>query len=1175
MALQYNLLSLLLSIVLSEAAVGKVLYVKPFNGTSTVCPLDHPCCMIDEYASRMDRYISTNGTTFVFLPGVHKLSRDFDVSGIRKLAMHAYGSSTNNDDRELVNSITDSQCSVVCTKPAMINVYNVSELEVSHLEFRSCGRNYAALSISNITTARIIGCCVKDTLYSTALNILHILNLSIENCSFVNNTSGYGGGVMVSHTGAQFLGENAFIDNRALSSYGGGVHLQNSTVKFDGQSQFYKNSAKKGGGGLYSYYSDVALVGKVDFIKCSAIIGGGVLAEKSSVTFHGNSTFTNNTCSPASGSGGALMNWKGKMEFFGVATFEGNAAEGRGGAVYTKNSKMHLSGNLVFKRNNSTFGGAILIEESVVENNGTLLLDSNSAHDFGGAIDLYANSTFQNSGMAVLSNNTANDGGAINFALESSISLLSGTNISFLDNHSDRNGGAILVYDVAVELYCLKPEDVKNYMQDCFLQVPNKISDIHLFFQGNRAQGGGDDLFGGFIENRCKLKNNMKPFEVLKNITYGNPPNVSSPPFQICLCPNDRDTANCSEKLTIVEVFPGQKFHVTVLAVGQCEGPVPAVLKIDMGLKSKGHISPSDRVQNTTLQCTPLNITAFSKDPTVDITVTANTCGGKYDVGKRMVIRLRFKKCQLPFIMDNSTESCTCHKAKELKTYGVTCEINNQTVNKKEDSVSGWIGYEDCKGQSNQSCLIGFILHHICPFHYCSSNQFVSFHINNTEKQCAPNRVGLLCGACDAANGYSSMLGSARCSKCSNMYLLLLIVFAAAGIGLLILLFVSKITITSGALSGVIFYVNLFNLYINTFIPSVGSSSIVIKVLAWLNLEVGFETCLFNGLDMYAKAWLQFLFPAYILLLVALMISISNYPSWASKMLGTNPVAILATLILLSFNNLSEVVIHVLSYSRLEYLSGEVKSTVWWYDGNITYLEGRHIPLFIFAVLVSVLFIIPYTLLLLLGHWLQAKSDLVVFSWIRNPKWKYFLDNYHAPYKKNHRYWPGLLLVARLVLMLISALNPVNDPAVNLMAMALLIALLLMWMVVSGGIYKNRHLDTLEASFFLNLLLVAVVTFYNISKYGRESIALQQAVGYSSVSLFLLTFVAIVLKHLMQGTRFEKKVSQSLKYLLHWSSRRENSFNENYVNGSEQRTYGTTVVTLGESDALLSTFTHR
>ena len=92
---------------------------------------------------------------------------------------------------------------------------------------------------------------------------------------------------------------------------------------------------------------------------------------------------------------------------------------------------------------------------------------------------------------------------------------------------------------------------------------------------------------------------------------------------------------------------------------------------------------------------------------------------------------------------------------------------------------------------------------------------------------------------------------------------------------------------------------------------------------------------------------------------------------------------------------------------------------VWLYDANIDYLSGKHIPLFIVAVLVFLFLFLPYTLLLLFGQWLQAISHLRLFLWVSNTRLKAFMDSYHAPYKAKHCYWPGLLLVLWFVLLLV------------------------------------------------------------------------------------------------------------------------------------------------------------
>ena len=48
-------------------------------------------------------------------------------------------------------------------------------------------------------------------------------------------------------------------------------------------------------------------------------------------------------------------------------------------------------------------------------------------------------------------------------------------------------------------------------------------------------------------------------------------------------------------------------------------------------------------------------------------------------------------------------------------------------------------------------------------------------------------------------------------------------------------------------------------------------NSLVVRAssyFSWLNLDLGIEVCLFDGLDGYWNTWLQFAFPAYLFLLM-------------------------------------------------------------------------------------------------------------------------------------------------------------------------------------------------------------------------------------------------------------------------------------------------------------------
>ena len=196
-------------------------------------------------------------------------------------------------------------------------------------------------------------------------------------------------------------------------------------------------------------------------------------------------------------------------------------------------------------------------------------------------------------------------------------------------------------------------------------------------------------------------------------------------------------------------------------------------------------------------------------------------------------------------------------------------------------------------------------------------------------------------------------------------------------------------------------------------------------------MDLGIETCFYDGMTIYAFTWLQFLFPFYVWFLVALIILLSRFSDRVANSLGSNPVATLATLLLLSYSKILRSVIAVFTVAQLEYPDGTYKH-VWLYDGSVPYFQrSDHIVLGTFAIMISFFLFLPYTVLLFGGHWLQACSHRWMFSWLN--RIKPFMDAYHAPYKKHTRFWVGLLLLVRCTIFLVSALNTLGNNKLTLL----------------------------------------------------------------------------------------------------------------------------------------------
>ena len=127
-----------------------------------------------------------------------------------------------------------------------------------------------------------------------------------------------------------------------------------------------------------------------------------------------------------------------------------------------------------------------------------------------------------------------------------------------------------------------------------------------------------------------------------------------------------------------------------------------------------------------------------------------------------------------------------------------------------------------------------------CPLNYCNIVK-CNASLNNSDTQCSYNHSGILCGACQP--GLSLALGSERCLPCYNKYLALLIPFKLAG-PVLVGFKLIDLTVSQGTMNGLIFYVNVIQANCYIFLPR-RSTHVLSVFIAWLNLDVGVETCTF------------------------------------------------------------------------------------------------------------------------------------------------------------------------------------------------------------------------------------------------------------------------------------------------------------------------------------------
>ena len=847
----------------------------------------------------------------------------------------------------------------------------------------------------------------------------------------------------------------------------------------------------------------------------------GVLSLYSSrITFSGSCYFINNTGDVSI----AYLLHQSTVIFHEEVKFIGNKANWAI-VIIAKNSTMKFQQTAELVENKGKEGGAIALydgSELIIGKKSNVSFLRNHAQLNGGAI-LVDDSTMvvESEAKMAFTENEAYNGGAIAFQNGAIITLESHSQITFISNHAQQYGGAL--YVVLIEEPTLKLKFYWSiYSIRCFVQLPSKISPQaipSLIFSNNTADSAGSSLYGGWIEF-CTTSTGTSGVLLYKSIfNFQEAPRlstVSSYPTRVCIC--IKDHPDCSITLYDVTAYPGEKFQISAVAVGQMFGTVPFIVyskltSVNSWTSSPTQIKALEKTQSVERACTNLTYTIVSSHQIEQMILTVDKLPTQYDLPrnklpltlKDLCLNIHLKSCPMGFELNNSL--CICHP--QLQQHGMNCSINTQKIYRQSPT---WINVTFTNGSQN-----GILVHDHCPFDFCKIDSF-DLNLEDPDEQCAFNRSGILCGACQ--NNRSHVFGTSTCRECSNLWTLLWVpVIALAGIALVVLLILLNLTVTVGTINGLIFYANIVRANHATFFPPNTTNSFLSWFIAWINLDLGIETCFYNGLDAYVKTWLQFVFPLYIWFLVIAIIVLSHYYTLAARLSGRNAVPVLATLFLLSYAKLLRIFITVFSFTRIKYPDKSVN--VWLYDGNVNYLEGKHIPLLVAAVVLLLAISVPYTGILLFIQCFQKLSTHKLLSWIH--KLKPLFDAYTGPYKDRHRYWTGLLLLVRAALFIIFSVNAIANPTVDLLAITITTFCLITHGVVAGPVYKTWILNAIEYSYLLNLGVLSCATFYTRASDQEDSRGAtgqdQKAVVYTSVAIALVTFIVIVMMHIVKKVK--------------------------------------------------------
>ena len=595
-------------------------------------------------------------------------------------------------------------------------------------------------------------------------------------------------------------------------------------------------------------------------------------------------------------------------------TIGNNRAE-YGGGMAAVDSQLEVLDNTVFESNRASYGGGLFIHNTEFE--GNAIFTDNSATAGGGAIYASKSTLFLMDNTTIITNNSAMDGGGLLLSGDSKLLFQPGIAVHFISNSARSTGGAIKVEENDPLSYCIRIVS----SSDCIFQLRFKQHQTFNFssliinishtmcFDNNSAVEAGTDLYGGSIDS-CYVYDNFptqRKFSFDAITSCKNKPAISSGPLHICTCKDS--LTNCTGSYHPEPVYPGGTLEVPVIALGQRNGTTTAVIQvIDTSNIRLSSLEYSQQIDNS---CNTLKYTIHSRaiGTTQNMTLYAQGPCSPTQTNTLTVI-VNIQHCPPGFQLSMDQPICVC--AERLQRFTNTCLVDSTTVLRKHNAEF-WVGYDS----DNESR--GLILHPNCPFDYCTSEE-TYLAVDDSDQQCNYNRSDLLCGRC--SENLSLALGSSRCLQCSNSYFSLLAAFAFAGIALVLLLLVLRLTVAAGTINGLVFYANIVGVNSAIFfqpqitnVPTGLIANVLRVFIAWSNLDLGIETCFYNGMDAFVKTWMQFAFPLYVWALVGMIIVGSYYSGRVASIFGRNPIAVLATLFLRHMPNcFAQLSLHFLTH---------------------------------------------------------------------------------------------------------------------------------------------------------------------------------------------------------------------------------------------------------------------
>ena len=715
-------------------------------------------------------------------------------------------------------------------------------------------------------------------------------------------------------------------------------------------------------------------------------------------------------------------------------------------------------------------------------------------------------------------------------------------NINFTNNYA-RNGAVLNAKDTVLYFeknltFAMKNNTVKEIggafyivnsfhqnLPNCGLQLPDKLNIIGT---NNTASLSGNI---GYIHPLYHCYSQTQGIVITSTEYYLNSligvANSNESNNHLAFSTTAKNMEICGVDMLKLMYF-GQTDHLLVRVFDWSNNTVRSQVKVSFQQTKHdipdNHLNIQEELQYTNEssegKCSKINFKIISSTKFFTKSENFNIVLSAPGVKTFIIQQIQLLPCPPGFQLLNGI--CQCSNTvmqfyNDLKYKG-DCDINGLTISKPL-FIFPWIGINLANGK--------FTISKNCPLETCGFQNEQSvfkyrdpiydvlLYNTNTSPICSSHRQGVACGQC--VEGYSVVFGSNECKKCSNWWLWTILIYLLAGPVLIFLLYVLKLTLTAGTINGLIFFAQVFYAGVIQTEIITDNNRINYIFISFLNLNLGFSLCFFNGMNDLWKGAISLLFPIYLIALVGLIVVISRFWLWFSKRVSPHSIQVLITVVHLSVSTLLISVINVSVPINVWTANGTHK--VWREDGSVEYMSRYHAILFTATLVVAISILFPYLSVLVFGTWCSKKYASCSI-YIRPIQ-----EAINAPYKEKYQYWFTAKL---LFVILVYSLYAFNRSSNNKLAVVYIVLMLAVLFCTQAFLrpLKNKLLNIIELIFIFSTAVTFSAYYISIRLTDQTPLTIAYSI---SVYISIIVFIGIIAYHVILATGYLGQVKAKMQ----------------------------------------------